>query len=225
MLLSVAWTAFLMPRRSPSVTCRGGFNPGGGFLLLPLTIDDETKIRKIADVCVPDLLMNSGVRLGVYQTISKRFPPRHVSLSKTFYIDDNHQKKLLLQRLKNELTPVFLSKLRVTVDSNHLKIMHNEMKTRSYVVLTITDQYPAGMLNEMIQTTNEVLRAFDAPSYYNEPEFHVSLGYVPYNEHLQIMLPTNHTPDTVVSANLTLQSVIYYDNEKLRRYVVVDVAN
>ena len=223
MPLSIVLTAYFIPKRLSSlivpcrgVSYRGGFRDGGGFIFLPLTMDDDQKVRKIADASIPDLLTNSGIESRVYQTVSTKYLPRHVSLSKTFYIDD-HPRKSLLPRLQPEVKRVFHSSLSVSVDSNHLKIMHNEMKTRSYIVLTINDEHPVKILNELTQVTNEILQEMDAPKYFDVPEFHVTLGYVPYNEHLQI-IPVHREPETIHSAVLTLQTIVYYNND-----IVVDV--
>ena len=116
----------------------------------------------------------------------------HVSLSKHFVLR-HHQISSFVERLGHALVPVFHSKLSITVDSNHMQILHNEDKTRSYLVLMISDHHHDGMLKQLIQATNEVLHAFNAPSYYENPMFHVSIGYVPYNEGLQIIPPSMTT--------------------------------
>jgi len=108
----------------------------------------------------------------------------HVSLSKLFLLR-HHQILPFVQRLGQLMAPVFRTPLSVSVGCDHVAVLPNEEKTRSYVALTIGDHHHDGALLKLVAACNEALQAFNAPTYHDAPVFHVSAGYFPYNDKLQ----------------------------------------
>ena len=118
----------------------------------------------------------------------------HVSLSKLFLLR-HHQIVPFVQRLGQLLAPMFRSPLSVSVGCDHVAVLANEEKTRSYVALTIGDHHHDGALLKLVGACNDALRAFNAPTYHDVPVFHVSTGYFPYNDQLRVAVAEmNDTP-------------------------------
>ena len=55
--------------------------------------------------------------------------------------------------------------------------MNNEQSTRSFVCLPVADR--EGGLQKLVDASDEVLRQFRQPTYYDKPIFHVSIASFP----------------------------------------------
>lgn len=178
-----------------------------GWIPLPLTPEDAKKVQ--------DAARASGLVLahpGVEQSMSVQDvkSPLHLSLSKRFFIDSNKE-NALRDALARELRPVFKRKLSMSVNGINMKIMHNEAKTRSYVVLPIKDEHPNAILQQLTLATDKALSRFGAPPYFENPEFHVSVLWARYSPELELVSDgqVDETELQMQKADLNLQTIEY----------------
>lgn len=99
----------------------------------------------------------------------------HLSLSRTLYVKEMH-KDLLIQQLQKALRTVHLPK-EPLVFSKPAKYVNDEGTCR-FLALDLEEE--AGISSDLVRIVkliDGVLKGFALPSYYDQPRFHVSIGW------------------------------------------------
>ncbi|XP_069073539.1 U6 snRNA phosphodiesterase 1 isoform X2 [Pleurodeles waltl] len=114
-----------------------------------------------------DMLVSNAYKYGVVLTKMEEF---HISLSRTVVLR-HHWISLFVQSLRDKLLPTH----RFFCVTNQLKVYTNEERNRTFLGLEVSSGYAE--LQDLVWEVDRVLQEFDLETFYENPSFHLSLGW------------------------------------------------
>lgn len=114
-----------------------------------------------------DMLLSNAHKYGVVLTKMEEF---HISLSRTVVLR-HHWISLFVQSLRDRVLPTH----RFFCIANQLKVYTNEDRNRTFLGLEVSSGYAE--LQNLVWEVNRVLQEFDLETFYEDPSFHLSLGW------------------------------------------------